>query len=154
MSHVSVLYHPTPLGSGSANIFISRKVNRHVGRPNFGPRNCAQRRSSNVRNCSNCLLIITLDESSREIFGHSNIFARRSLSCGGPCDRAHAAARHRELVVNKAFELGDDHVVIIFLEVSGIKSASLDEKSQVGVQPYTKVLSEDEESINQFHRHI
>ena len=52
---------------------------------------------------------------------------------------AHAVARmqskDRELVVNKAFESGDDHMVIIFLEVSGIKSASLDEKSPVGVQP-------------------
>ena len=48
---------------------------------------------------------------------------------------AHAVTRmqpqDRKLVVNKAFELGDDHVVIIFLEISGIKSALLDEKLQV-----------------------
>ena len=135
MSDASVLYYPMPLGSGSVNIFISRKVNRHIGRPSFGLRNCTRRRSSNVRDRLNCLSIIPLDESSREIFGHSNIFASCSLSCDGPCSRSHATARHRELVVNKAFKLGDDHVVIIFLEVSGIKSASLDEKSQVGVQP-------------------
>ena len=48
-------------------------------------------------------------------------------------DGVASVARHRELVVNKAFELGDDHVVIIFLEVSGIKPASLDGKSPVGV---------------------
>ena len=126
--------HPTPHGSGRANIFISRKVNRHVGRPNFGPRNGAQRHSSYVRHRSNCLAILPLGESSRKIFGHSNIFARRSLSCDSPCVCSHAAARHRELVVNKAFELGNDHVVIIFLEVSGIKSVSLDEKLPLGVQ--------------------
>ena len=48
-------------------------------------------------------------------------------------DGVASVARHRELVVNRAFKLGDDHVVIIFLEVSDIKSASLDGKSPVGV---------------------
>ena len=42
---------------------------------------------------------------------------------------------------DKAFELGNDHMVIIFLEVSGIKSASLDEKSPVGAQPKIYALS-------------
>ena len=39
-------------------------------------------------------------------------------------------------VERQSIRVGDDHKVIIFLEFSGIKSTSIDEKSPMGVQPY------------------
>ena len=50
--------------------------------------------------------------------------------------------------MNKAFELGDDHLVIIFLKVSGIKSVSLDEKSPVGVKPNDSNINKDSNNNN------
>ena len=134
MSHASVFYHPTPLGSGSMNIFISQKVNDTSVAQILG-REIALDVALLTFETARIVCRLFRWMSHLAKFLDSNIFARRSLSCDDPCGHAHAATRHRELVVNKALELGDNHVVIIFLEVYGIKSASLDEKSQVGVQP-------------------